>query len=77
MALDERVTLELRKWNTVFIALRIPHAEYRVGARMPEAVDDPRLSPKMVAQRCPVRSDRRVHSAILPVDAPAASERND
>jgi len=38
MAVYERVTLKLRKWNTVFVALGIPHAENGVRVSMPEAV---------------------------------------
>jgi hypothetical protein len=52
--------------DLVFVPLARPHASNGLGIGVPEAVDDLRLLPEMVDQRCPLRSDRCFHDANPP-----------
>lgn len=43
MTLNQRITLELRKRDAVFVALGVPHAKHGIGVGILEAVDDFRV----------------------------------
>jgi len=66
MALYERVTLKLRKWNAVFVALCIPHASDCMSIGVAEAVDDFRVVSEMIVQRGPLGRERFLHGTNTP-----------
>jgi hypothetical protein len=52
----------------VFVALALPHVHYGIGAGVPEAIDEGRVTSEMVIQHFPLSSQRRSHDEeTLPV----------
>jgi len=47
----------LRKALAVFVRLGLPHPNHGIGAGMPKVIDHFGLSPEVVVQRSPLRSD--------------------
>jgi hypothetical protein len=66
VALDEGLSFKLRERPTVFVPLGVPHPTHEIRAGVPEATDGHCVTGKMIIQDCPMRSDRRLHGALIP-----------
>jgi hypothetical protein len=77
VALNERITLKWRKALATFVPLGLPHAHDRIGASVPEAIEESRVVSEMVIQNCPLSSDRCFHGAkSLPLLLRSGAKQN-